>query len=64
MYHSIIPSCHIQVGYPQMVTKDDPLVTQDDQRLTLDDPWVTQNDPRVTQYDPRVNLRLHRVAPG
>ena len=48
-YHSIIPTCHIQVGIHQMVTKDDTQVTQDDPSVTQHDPWVTQKDPRVTQ---------------
>ena len=56
-YHSIIQTCNIQVGYPHMVTKDDPQVTQDKPRVTQNDPWVTQNDLRVTQDVPRVTLR-------
>ena len=57
-------STQIQVGYSQMVTKDDPQVTKDEPRVTQHDPWLTQNDHGCTQDDPRVTLRLDRVTPG
>ena len=43
LYHYIIPTCCIQVGYTQMVTRDNPRVTQD---ITQSDPWVTRIIPR------------------